>query len=160
VALAASPPLAGEAAAMGSTHFKGHSEMVLDCERPFYVRDHAIHIDYTADLNADSTATADFAIIGVFVDKVHFDMKLGGSSLAPSGSTILRVMARNRLRLIWDLPNNQVLLDIIVAGKSCSAALNVTLKPGKREYTMSDGSHMYYCSAQKVLSASCEAQSN
>ena len=139
-----------------SVHFKGDSDLQFDCERPLHVRGHAIHVDYTADLNSDRTAVADFAIIGVFTDKVHFDMKLGGSVNGPNGATSLRVMAANRLRLIWDLPNNQLILDLTVAGRSCSANLSINLKTGKQEYSVSDGYQMYYCSSQKVLRTSCE----
>jgi hypothetical protein len=139
-----------------SVHFKGDSDLQFDCERPIHVREHAIHVDYTAALNSDKTAVADFAIIGIFTDKVHFDMKLGGSVNGPNGATIARVMAQNRLRVIWDLPNNQLVLDLTVAGRSCSANLSINLKRGKQEYTVSDGYQMYYCSSQKVLRTSCE----
>jgi len=112
-------------------------------------------------MNADKTASADLAITGVlFTSKVHFDARLGGGAQpAPGGTSRLRVVAKNRLQAVWDLPNNQLILDIAATGRSsCSVRLNIKLKPGKREYTMFDGAITYYCSKQQLLSSSCEAE--
>lgn len=67
------------------------------------------------------------------------------------------MVARNQVRAVWDLPNNQLVLNVMAHGRACSANLSFRLKPGKKEYSMFDGSQMYYCSAQRLLQTSCEA---
>jgi hypothetical protein len=142
-----------------SANLKANFNLQFDCERPFYVRNHPIRAVFTAVLNADKSASADLTISGIFLtNRVHFDARLGGASQpAPGGTSRLRVIARNRLRAIWDLPNNQFILDIVTAGRSCSTSLNIKLKPGKQEYSMFDGVRMYYCSKQEVLRTTCQA---
>jgi hypothetical protein len=158
-AIALAVSLSSEAVAQTSIiSGKANFDLQFDCERPFLVRDHPIHAEVTALLNADKSASADLAITGtIFTNKVHFDARLGAASQsAPGGTSSLRVMASNHLRAIWSLPNNQIIVDFVAAGRSCSATLGIRLKPGMREYTMFDGSLMYYCSRQKVLRSSCQ----
>jgi uncharacterized protein YceH (UPF0502 family) len=88
---------------------------------------------------------------------VHFDARLGGRPQpAPGGTSQLRVVSSNRLRAIWDLPNNQLILDIKAARESCSLVLNIKLKPGKREYTMFDGRRFHYCSNRRIIATACQ----
>jgi hypothetical protein len=142
-----------------SVHLKANFGLLFDCERPFQVRNHPIRAEFTAVLNADKSASADLLISGViFKNTVHFDARLGSASQpAPGGTSSLRVIARNRVRAIWDLPNNQFILDLTSAGRSCSAKLNIKLKPGMHEYSMFDGNLMYYCSKQKLQQTTCQA---
>jgi hypothetical protein len=152
--------LSSEAIAQtASVNLKANFGLQFDCERPFLVRNHPIRAEFTAVLNANKSASADLVISGViFTNTVHFDARLGGASQpAPGGTSRLRVIGSNRIRAIWDLPNNQFILDIVTAGRSCSTSLNIKLKPGKQEYSMFDGKRMYYCSKQKVLRTTCQA---
>jgi hypothetical protein len=144
----------------GSAHFQAKFELTFDCERPLLVRNHPIHAVFTAVLNTDKSASADLALTGlIFTNRVHFDARLGATSQpAPGGTSQLRVISSNRLRGVWDLPNNQLVLDIIAVKSSCSTALNIKLKPGKTEYSMFDGHTFFYCSAYHLLGSDCQAQ--
>jgi hypothetical protein len=152
--------LSGSALAQAaSAKLNAGFDLQFDCERPFLVRNHPIHAVFTGVLDTDKSASADLAITGrFFTNTVHFDARLGATSQsAPGGTSSLRVMGGNRLRAIWNLPNNQFILDIVARGRSCSATLNIKLKPGMHEYSMFDGTTMYYCSKQTLLRTSCEA---
>ena len=148
------------AAQTGSAHMQAKFELTFDCERPFVVKNHPIHAAFNAVLNTDKSASADLALTGViFTNTVHFAGRLGGGTqAAPGGSGLLRVISSNRLQAVWDLPNNQLVLDITAAKSSCSTALNIRLKPGKTEYSMYNGHSFYYCSAYRLLGSSCQAQ--
>jgi hypothetical protein len=140
-----------------SVNLKANFELQFDCERPVLVRNHPIQAAFTAVLNTNKSASADLVITGIiFTNTVHFDARLGGAQSAPGGTSSLRVLASNHIRAIWSLPNNQLILDIVTSGRSCSANLSIRLKPGMREYTMFDGSQMYYCSNQRVQQTSCQ----
>jgi hypothetical protein len=143
----------------GDATLKAVFNLQFDCERPFFVRNHPIRAVFTGVLHPDKTASADLAITGVILtNRVHFDARLGDASqAAPGGTSSLRVVGRNQIRAVWDLPNNQLVLNLVGKGRSCSANLAFRLKPGKKEYTMFNGSQMHYCSAQRLLSTSCEA---
>jgi len=148
------------AAAQASAQLRAVFDLRFDCERPFLVREHPIRATFDAVLRSDKSASADLAIRGrIFTNTVHFEAQLGGGAQpAPGGTSLLRVVSGNQLRAVWDLPNNQLVLDIISKGKACAAKLAMKLKPGKRDYTMFDGRTFYYCSAQRLLSTSCEAR--
>jgi hypothetical protein len=135
-------------------------ELTFDCERPFYVRNHPIHATFDAVLNTNKGASADLAIAGMFsTSHVHFDARLGGAwQPAPGGTSLLRVVSSNRLRAVWNLPNNELILDITTARTSCSSLLNIKLKPKMQEYTMFDGSTFYYCSGYRLVGWTCQVQ--
>lgn len=159
-ALALALSLSSQALAQtSSVHLKANFDLRFDCERPFLVRNHPIRAAFTAVLNSNKTAAADLQISGIiFTNTVHFDAHLGQAwQSAPGGTSSLRVMTSNRLRAIWSLPNDQLILDIVTSGRSCSANLNIRLKPGMHEYTMFDGTRMYYCSKHTLLSSTCQA---
>lgn len=147
------------AAGAQSAHLKAHFDHLFDCERPFALRDHPMKSEFTATLNADKTAKAELTIKGViFTSKVYFEAVLGRQSQpAPGGTSQLRVVSKNRLQAIWDLPNNRLILDIAATGRSCRANLSVRLKPGHKDYSFYDGKLMYYCSRHRAVSASCTA---
>jgi hypothetical protein len=160
VAIGVALSFSGEAVAQkGDVTLKAVFNLQFDCERPFFVRNHPIRAVFTGVLHADKSAVADLAISGVLLtNRVHFDARLGNPSQeAPGGTSSLRVVSRNQIRAIWDLPNNQLVLNLVASGRSCSANLNLRLKPGKREYSVFDGNQMYYCSHQRLLQTSCEA---
>jgi len=158
IAVALSP--AGTAYAQsGSAHIDAKFDLAFDCEQPIFVRNYPMHAVFTGTLNANRSATADLALSGPFINNtIHFDARLGGGATpAPGGSARLNVISSNRLRAAWDLPNNQLVLDIIVRRSSCSTVLAIRLRPGQYQYSMYSGTHYHYCSAYRLISSSCEA---
>jgi hypothetical protein len=158
MALAPVLPLASAAQAQ-SAHIDAKFELAFDCEQPIFVRNYPMHAVFTGTLNANRSATADLALSGPFINNtIHFDARLGGGTRpAPGGSARLSVISSSRLRAVWDLPNNQLILDIIVRRSSCSTVLAIRLKPGQHQYSMYSGTHFHYCSAYRLISSSCEA---
>jgi hypothetical protein len=57
--------LSGPIAFAATIHFKADFDLRFDCERPFFVRNHPIHAEFTALLNSDKSATADLSISGI-----------------------------------------------------------------------------------------------
>jgi hypothetical protein len=49
-------------------------------------------------------------------------------------------------------------VNIATHGNSCSASFSANLFPGKRQYTLFDGSTIHYCNRPQVGSASCQVQ--
>src|SRR5260370_3733118 len=81
----------------------------------------------------------------VFSSTIHFDGRLGARpTAAPGGSAQVRVAGRSGLKLIWNLPNNALVVNISTRGRSCSASFAANLFPGKRHYTLYDGSTIPY----------------
>jgi len=151
--------ISGQAAAAApSVQIHASFDLVLDCERPFQVQNRPVHADLALTLNKDKSASADLGLTGtMFPATIHFDTGLGGRPKpAPGGTSILRVQSGNRVQGIWDLPNNQLIIDITTRGSSCAAALRIHKKNGATEYSMFDGSIMYYCNRQQVTTSSCE----
>jgi hypothetical protein len=68
------------------------------------------------------------------------------------------VAGKNSLRLIWNLPNNQLIVRIDVSGQSCNASFQSELRSGQTEHTLYDGNQYYYCEAPRVQAASCRVQ--
>ena len=143
----------------GAIKFRSGMNLAFDCETPWKVKDYAVRAKLTGVLNADRSASADLAINGFMLNtNVHFDARLGRSVLpAPGGTSQLRVLSRDRIRAVWNLPNNDLILDFVASGRSCSAVLTMRLKPGKTQYSMYSGSKFYYCSVARVLNTDCEA---
>jgi hypothetical protein len=136
--------------------FKGH----VDCDQPFQVRNVPISADGTGVLNPDGSASASLTQTAfVLSTTIQFEGRLGAPPRsAPGGTSQVRVAGKNALRLIWSLPNNQMIVDIAVRGQSCSASLNIQLKPGKTQYTLFDGSVHHYCGRPRVEQTSCEVR--
>jgi hypothetical protein len=155
-----SMPSGAALAQSGSANLRANFDQRFDCERPFKVRNHPIRSEFKATLNADKTATATLAITGIiFTNTVRFDARLGGGAQsAPGGTSALRVLPGNRLQGVWDLPNNQLILEIASRGSSCTAKLNFRLKPGKKEYSLYDGRTMFYCTKHQLLASTCVAE--
>jgi hypothetical protein len=159
-AIALSLLFSGSAIAQsGSVTFVSDMNLSFDCEDPWQVKDYPVRAKLTGILNGKS-ASADLVISGFMLDaNVHFDARLGSGSLpAPGGTTQLRVLGRDRLRGVWSLPNNDLAVDFLVSGQSCSTVLTMRLKPGKAKYSMYSGSKFYYCSAARVINTTCEAK--
>jgi hypothetical protein len=155
VAVACSTPaIAQTAVAKFHIRFSG----AVDCQQPIAAANIPISGDGSGVLNSDGSASADVTETAfVFSNTIHFDGRIGARPQpAPGGTAMVRVQGKNSLRLIWNLPNNALVVSILTHGQTCSASFAANLFPGKREYTLFDGSTIHYCSRPRVASASCE----
>jgi hypothetical protein len=141
--------------ALAQIRFHGGFDAVVDCDRPIAVRNFTVHGDASGVLNADKTASADLMVRTLTASQIHFDGRLGRTLPAPGGSAQAIVVGRNHLRLIWNLPNNQFITNIVIAGKSCTASVDTKLRRGAREYSLFDGSSFYYCGRPRVVRTTC-----
>lgn len=140
-----------------SVNFQIGFSGTVDCHSPIAMQNIPISGSGTGTLNADGSATADLTETAfVLSNTIHFEGKLGRPTAAPGGTAQVRVAGQHSLLLIWNLPNNQLITTISVAGQSCSAGFQARLKPGKSEYTLFDGSIYHYCGQPRVSGASCQ----
>jgi hypothetical protein len=137
-------------------HFSGS----VDCDKPVQASNIPISGDGTGAINTDGSAYADVTETAfIFSSTIHFDGRLGARpTAAPGGSAQVRVAGRNSLRLIWNLPNNALVVNIATRGQSCSASFAANLFPGKRQYTLFDGNTIHYCGRPRVAQTSCEVR--
>lgn len=137
-------------------HFAGS----VDCQQPIAAANIPISGDGTGVLYTDGSAAADITQTAfIFTSTIHFDGRLGARpTAAPGGTAQVRVAGRNSLKLIWNLPNNALVVNIMTRGRSCSASFGANLFPGKRQYTLFDGSTIHYCGRPRVAQASCEVR--
>ena len=154
-ALAAIPPSEANAQTR-SVQFDLAFDLSIDCDQPKEFHDIPVRGEGSGVLNSDKTASADLKISTMAGSSIHFDASLGGAPRpAPGGSSILNVMGRDRLRLIWDLPTNQIITTIAVRGQNCTAAVDFKLKYGNHTYSMFDGQSFYFCKKPRLLGSSC-----
>lgn len=141
-----------------SVNFQTRFTGQVDCETPIPLKNIPISWQVTGVLNADGSGTAD--LLGtafVLSTTIHFEGRLGARPAAsPGGTTQVRVAGPHTLLLIWNLPNNQFVTRITVAGQSCTGGFEAKLKPGKSQYTIFDGSGFQYCGRPRVEGTSCE----
>ena len=137
-------------------HFSG----TVDCQQPVQANNIPISGDGTGAIFTDGGAYADVTETAfIFSSTIHFDGRLGARpTAAPGGSAQVRVAGRNGLKLIWNLPNNALVVNIATHGQSCSASFGANLFPGKRQYTLFDGSTIHYCGRPRVEQTSCQVQ--
>jgi hypothetical protein len=150
--------LTGHAHAQGAAfHFNGDFALVLNCTEPRAVRNFPVRGVITGVLNFDKSGSADLNLSGEQVSSsIHFEGRLGqGATSAPGGSAQFHVVGPNRLRLTWDLPNNQLTTTIAISGRRCSASVDQRLKAGRAQYTLYDGSTYHYCSRPAIVHTSC-----
>ncbi len=147
----------GALAQSGSVNFQIGFTGHVDCHRPFAVKGVPISGTGTGTLTTDGRATADLTETAfVLSSQIHFDGRLGARpNPAPGGTAQVRVAGKNRLLLIWNLPNNQLVVGVTVNGNSCRATFTANLKPGKTEYTLFDGSIYHYCDRPTAETATC-----
>ena len=132
----------------------------VDCDQPVPAKNIPISGDGSGVLNTDGSASADITETAfIFSNTIHFDGRIGAApTAAPGGSAQVRVAGRNSLKLIWNLPNNALVVNIVTRGRSCSASFGANLFPSKRQYTLFDGSTIHYCGRPRVAQASCEVR--
>jgi hypothetical protein len=135
-------------------HFDGN----MSCMQPIAVSNAPVSGDGAGVLNPDGSVNAEITQgLLVFKTAVRFDSKLGpGLTSVPGGTGQVRVVGRQSLRFIWNLPNNSLVVTIAVRGQSCSASFQANLFPGKTQYTFFDGSIYHYCGRPVMTSSSCE----
>jgi hypothetical protein len=143
-----------------SVNFKISFAGQVDCDQPFRMQNVPIRGDGTGVLNQDGSITADVTQTAFILSTtIHFAGRLGAPPTpAPGGTAQARVAGRNNLRLIWNLPNNQLIVHIAVQGQSCSARFEPKLFPGKSQYTLFDGRVYHYCGRPRVEQSSCQVQ--
>jgi hypothetical protein len=134
--------------------FTGH----VDCHRPFAISGVPISGSGTGTMTTDGNVTADLTETAfVLSTRIHFEGRLGArANPAPGGTAQVRVAGKNRLLLIWNLPNNQMIVGVTVHGSSCSATFEPRLKPGMSEYTLFDGNIYHYCGRPSAETSSCQ----
>jgi hypothetical protein len=141
-----------------TTNFHFHFGGSMSCMQPIPVSNAPVSGDGTGVLNADGSVNAEITqgLLGFTVSS-HFDSKLGpGLTSVPGGTGHVRVVGRQSLRFIWNLPNNSLVVTIAVRGHSCSASFQANLFPGKTQYSFFDGSMYHYCGRPVMTSSSCE----
>jgi len=133
--------------------FSGH----VDCYRPIAMNSIPISGSGIGSLNTDGSASADLTETAFILStQIHFEGRLGRAAPAPGGTAQVRVAGQHRLLLIWNLPNNQLVVTVNVTGQTCTASFAANLKPGKSEYTLFDGNIYHYCGRPIPVSASCQ----
>jgi hypothetical protein len=131
----------------------------VDCQSPIALSNVPISADGTGQINADGTGYADLTQTAfVLSTRIHFEGRLGRPTASPGGTALARVSGKNSLRLMWNLPNNQFVVNIAVRGQNCSARFSSNLKPGKSQHTLFDGNIYHYCGKPRVQSSSCEVR--
>jgi len=157
LALAVTLLFASEASAQSAVFsFTGGFEATVDCDRPLYLHNLPITATVKGSINSDKTGNADLNLVAVLPSQVHFDGRLGRTTPAPGGTTgRMQITGHNHLRLIWDLPNNLIVVDVAISRSSCRANLSTQLKRGQREYSLYNGHAFFYCGKPRVTSTSC-----
>jgi hypothetical protein len=139
-------------------NFHFHFEGSMSCMQPVPVSNAPVSGDGAGVLNPDGSVNAEITQgLLVFKTAVRFDSKLGpGLTSVPGGTGQVRVVGRQSLRFIWNLPNNSLVVTVAMRGQSCAASFQANLFPGKSQYTFFDGSMYHYCGRPVMTSSSCE----
>lgn len=145
-------PISGEAAGTairGKFVFDG----TANCQNP-PVQNFPIHTEGTAMLSTDRSAAVDME--SNVEGRLQLSGTLGGKPTeAPGGLASLRVAGKHTLRAIREYPNNYLIVNLTVIGKSCSMKVEHRLKPGRRQYTFNTSVGMAYCSKPQIVRAEC-----
>jgi hypothetical protein len=151
IAVTSLPGTAAESVIRGKFTFDG----LATCENP-PVQNFPVHAEGTASLSTDRSATLDMS--SNIEGSVQYNAKLGGKPIElPNGSGSLHVAGRHTLRAVRDFPNNVLVVNLTIVGKSCVARVENRLKPGRRQYTFNTAIGLAYCSKPQVVRAECTA---
>ena len=150
----------GTVATAQSANFSFKFNGSMSCMQPIPVANAPISGAGAGVLNPDGSVTAEITQSAfMFSTSLQFNSKLGsGLTQVPGGTGQVRVVGRNSLKFIWNLPNNSLIVTVNVHGQSCSASFATALRPGKSEYTFFDGSMYHYCQRPVMTSSSCSMQ--
>src|SRR6266478_350813 len=143
----------------GESHAQVRAEFSYDatanCERPS-VSNFPIHGEGTGTLSTDRRGSLDLQ--SNVNGRESYDVRLGAKATpAQEGSASLRVLSRRSLRAVRDYPNNTLVVDIRVAGATCTINIENHLKPGKRQYTFPTVVGLAYCDKPQVIKTSCRS---
>jgi len=140
-------------------HAKFGYDGVADCQNPA-IQNLSVHVEGVGTLTVDRHASLDVTgvAMGITVKREHYEGTLGARPVAvEDGSASLRVMGRRHLQAIRNYPNNSVVVDMYVTGKTCVLRIEHHLKPGKRQYTFSSPfGGLAYCSRPRTVKTACE----
>jgi hypothetical protein len=143
------------AAVAQAVKFQLNYQLAWDCTQPIRISNFVTRVQGTGVLNPDRSASADFQLSS---GTVHFEAKLGGRPIpAPGGTSSLHVAGRDRLRLVWSLRNNDLIVLVRTDGRSCEMNFDARLKPGYHEYLVYNGQGFATCSKPRLVQASCRA---
>ena len=126
---------------------------VANCHQPA-MPNYPIHGEGTGTLTTDGRAALE--VDSNIEGRQRYDTKLGGKIETPGGSATLRVASRRSLRVVRDYPNNILVIELRVVGKSCTLRVESRLKPGKRQYTFATQLGLAYCDRPVITRTSCE----
>jgi hypothetical protein len=140
-------------------HLRFSFDGAVDCDQPHKVKNFPIRGEGTGVMYADRRASLDLSVQGSTTNRIHFDATLGGAPTSvPGGSAQLRVASANTLRMVWDLPNSDFVVNLTAAKTSCSVKIDTRLKRGSRQYTLFDGGQFFFCSKPRITRTSCQGQ--
>lgn len=157
VAVALPPPASAQSPSSSDRlRIRFSFEGQIDCERPRKLRNFRYSGAGNATILPNRKASLDMTIAGAGTSDLHFDASLGGAPVAaPGGTAQLRVAGNNRLRVIWSQPNHDLTADLVATGSSCTLAIDNRLKGGAKEYAISGGGQIVYCSKPRILRTTC-----
>jgi hypothetical protein len=94
-------------------HLRFGFDGTVDCDQPQKVTGFPIHGTGTGVIYTDRRASLDLSVRGSTTNRIHFDATLGGAPTpAPGGTAQLRVASANSLRMVWDLPNSDFVVNL------------------------------------------------
>lgn len=130
----------------------------MSCLAPVPVSNAPISGAGAGVLNPDGSVSAEITqSLLMFSTTLHFDSRLSsGLTQVPGGTGQVRVVGRQSLKFLWNLPNNSLVVTVNVHGQSCTASFAANLFPGKSQYTFFDGSGYHYCERPNFVSSTCE----
>lgn len=127
---------------------------IANCRQPS-LPNYPIHGEGTARLSTDGNASlnVDSNVEG----HQKYDIKLGGRPIeTPGGSATLHVASRHSLRVVRDYPNNIMVIELKVVGRTCAMKVESRLKPGRRQYTFATRLGLAYCDRPIITKTTCE----
>jgi hypothetical protein len=140
-------------------HLRFGFDGTVDCDQPQKVTGFPIHGTGTGVIYTDRRASLDLSVRGSTTNRIHFDATLGGAPTpAPGGTAQLRVASANSLRMVWDLPNSDFVVNLTATKASCSVRIDTHLKRGSRQYTLFDGGKFFFCSKPRIIQTSCQGK--
>jgi hypothetical protein len=127
-----------------------------DCSRPFPVQNYLVHNEFDGFISPQGYGFADLSYSIPTAPRLHFEAKLNSPPVpVPGGYGSIKAVSRGHYQLVYDLPNNQSILDIFREQRGCKANLSLKLRPGEKEYSSFVGV-MNYCSRIVFKNITCE----